>query len=186
MKIYVTRHGQTDFNKQDRILGTTDMDINETGLQQAHALAEKVAELNVDIMIVSPMKRTMTTAGIVSEKTGLEIITDPRLREWNYGEYEALSRFTEGFEENKINFAVRMGKNGESVLQLAHRVYSALDDIIENYHDKTVLIVCHGGVCRIINTYFNDVKTADFPAWTVNNCEILEYDVQEDGNENRR
>ncbi len=186
MKLYVTRHGQTDFNKQDRILGTTDIDINETGLQQAHELAEKVAGLNVDIMIVSPMKRTQTTAHIVAEKTGLPIITEPRLREWDYGEYETLPRFTEGFEESKINFAMRMGKNGESVLQLAHRIYSALDDIIKNYSNKNVLIVCHGGVCRIINTYFNDIDKEDFPVWLVNNCEILEYNVQEDSNENRR
>lgn len=180
MKIYVARHGQTDFNKQDRILGTTDMDINETGLQQAHELAGKVSDLNVDIIVASPMKRAQTTAGIVSEKTGLEIITDSRLREWDYGEYEARPRVTEGFAENKINFAVRMGKTGESVLQLAHRVYSALDDIIKNYSDKNVLIVCHGGVCRIINTYFNDIKTEDFAVWVVNNCDILQYDVRED------
>lgn len=186
MKIYVTRHGQTDFNKQDKILGTTDMDINETGLQQAYDLAEKVSNLNVDIMIVSPMKRAQTTAKIVSEKTGLEIVTEPRLKEWNYGEYETHSRFAEGFEENKVNFATRMGKTGESVLQLAHRVYSALDDIIKNYNDKTVLIVCHGGVCRIINTYFNDIKTEDFAVWMISNCEILQYDVLEDSYENRR
>ena len=185
LKIYVTRHGQTDFNKQERILGTTDMDINETGLQQAHVLAEKVSGLNADVMIVSPMKRAQTTARIVSEKTGLEIVTDSRLREWNYGNYETHSRFSEGFEENKVNFAMRMGKTGESVLQLAHRVYSALDDIIKNYHDKTVLIVCHGGVCRIINTYFNDIKTEDFAVWMVNNCEILEYNVPEENYENR-
>lgn len=185
MKIYVTRHGQTDFNKQDRVLGTTDMDINETGVQQAHELAGKAAGLDIDIIIASPMKRAQTTAGIVSEKTGLEIITEPRLREWDYGEYESCSRFTEGFAENKTEFAVRMGKTGESVLQLAHRVYSALDDIIENYHNKTVLIISHGGVCRIINTYFNDVKTEDFAAWFVDNCSILEYGVQEGGNENR-
>lgn len=186
MKIYVTRHGQTDFNKQERILGTTDADLNETGLQQAHELAEKVVGLNADIIIVSPMKRTQTTARIVSERTGLQIVTEPRLREWDYGEYEAHSRFTEGFEKDKTNFAVRMGKTGESVLQLAHRIYSALDDIIKNYSNKTVLIVCHGGVCRIINTYFNDIQIEDFAGWIVNNCEILEYDVQEDSHENRR
>ena len=186
MKLYVTRHGQTDFNRQDRILGTTDMELNETGIQQAHGLAERVSGLDVDIMIVSPMKRAMKTAEIIAEKTGLEIITEPRLREWNYGNYETHSRFSEGFEDNKINFATRMGKTGESVLQLAHRIYSVIDDVIKNYSDKNVLLVCHGGVCGIINTYFNDVKTDDFAVWMINNCDILEYDIQGESHENRR
>ncbi|MCM1506846.1 MAG: histidine phosphatase family protein [Ruminococcus flavefaciens] len=185
MKIYVTRHGQTDFNKQDRILGTTDVDINETGIQQAHELAEKVSALDADIMIVSPMKRTMKTAGIVAEKTGLEIITEPRFREWDYGEYESKTRFTEGFSDNKKSFGVKMGKTGESLLQLAHRVYSALDDIIKNYSDKNVLVVTHGGVCRVIETYFNDMTTAEFENWFMGNCQIIEYGLQEENYENR-
>ena len=82
------------------------------------------------------MKRAVKTAEIISKRTGLEIITDERLREWDYGDYEGRSRFSDGFDENKVNFAVKMGKNGESLLQLAHRVYSVLDDVIEKYRGK--------------------------------------------------
>lgn len=186
MKIYSTRHGQTDFNKRDIVLGTTDIELNETGLSQAEQLAEKVARLDVDIIIASPMMRAMKTAQFVAEKNGLEIIADTRLREWNYGGYEGKTRFTEGFAENKKNFGVRMGKTGESLLQLAQRVYSALDDIIKNYSDKNVLIVSHGGVCRVIETYFHDMTTAEFENWFMENCQIIEYSSQEAGYEDRR
>ena len=176
MKIYMTRHGQTEYNRQEIILGTTDVLLDAEGERQAEALAEKVAEAgNIDVMIVSPMRRTMQTAGIVAERCGIELVTDERLREWDYGEFEGKSRFTEGFAENKVNFGVRMGKSGESLLQLAHRVYSALDDIIEKYHDKTVLIVTHGGVCRVIETYFNDMTTERFANWFMDNCGLIEY-----------
>ncbi len=178
MIIYSTRHGQTDFNKSDIILGTTDAELNGTGLSQAHTLAEKVTALkDVDLIIASPMKRALRTAEIVAEKTGLSIITEPRLREWDYGEYEGKPRITEGFAEAKYQFGVRMGRTGESLLQLGHRVYSALDDIIEKYSDKNVLIVSHGGVCRIIETYFTDMTIKSFSGWFMGNCQLIAYSI---------
>ena len=70
-----------------------------------------------------------------------------------------------------------MGKSGESLLQLSHRVYSALDDIIKNYSGRNVLIVSHGGVCRIIETYFNDMTTEQFSNWFMDNCGLIEYSI---------
>ncbi len=178
MKIYSTRHGQTSYNKHDIILGVTDIELDETGVKQAHELAEKVAEMgNIDLMIVSPMKRAMTTARAVAERCGIEMITDDRLREWDYGEYEGKSRYTEGFADNKVNFGVRMGRCGESLLQLSHRVYTALDEIISKFSDRNVLIVSHGGVCRVIETYFNDMSTEKFANWFMDNCGLIEYTV---------
>jgi len=178
MKIYSTRHGQTDYNKQDIIMGSTELPLNDTGCQQAEKLAEEVKKLgDIDIIIASPMLRAQMTAKKVAELCGLEIVTDERLREWDYGLYEGKSRYTEGFAEGKHEFAVRMGKSGESLLMLSHRVYSAIDNIIEKYSDKKVLIVSHGGVCRIIETYFNDMTTKTFDNWFMGNCQIIEYNV---------
>ncbi|WP_164168573.1 histidine phosphatase family protein [Ruminococcus flavefaciens] len=178
MKIYSTRHGQTSYNKQEIILGTTDIELDETGEQQAKALAERIAELGtIDIIIASPMKRAQKTARAVAERCGLDIVTEERFREWDYGAYEGKSRFTEGFADNKVNFAVRMGKSGESLLQLTHRVYSALDDIIAEYSGRTVLLVTHGGVCRVIETYFNDMTNEQFSNWFMDNCGLLEYNI---------
>ncbi|MBR1431270.1 histidine phosphatase family protein [Ruminococcus sp.] len=178
MKIYSTRHGQTSYNKQEIILGTTDIELDETGEQQAKALAERIAELGtIDIIIASPMKRAQKTARAVAERCGLDIVTEERFREWDYGCYEGKSRFTEGFADNKVNFAVRMGKSGESLLQLTHRVYSALDDIIAEYSGRTVLLVTHGGVCRVIETYFNDMTNEQFSNWFMDNCGLLEYNI---------
>ncbi|MGN0615610.1 histidine phosphatase family protein [Ruminococcus flavefaciens] len=178
MKIYSTRHGQTSYNKQEIIMGTTDIDLDETGEKQALELADRIADMNcIDIIIASPMKRAQSTARAVAERCGLEIVTDERLREWDYGYYEGKSRFTEGFAENKTEFGVRMGKSGESLMQLAHRVYSALDDIIKNYSGKNVLIVSHGGVCRVIETYFNDMTTEQFSNWFMDNCGLIEYSI---------
>ena len=178
MKIYSTRHGQTSYNKQEIVLGTTDIELDETGEKQALELADRIADMNcIDIIIASPMKRAQRTARAVAERCGLEIVTEERLREWDYGYYEGKSRFTEGFAENKTEVGVRMGKSGESLMQLAHRVYSALDDIIKNYSGRNVLIVSHGGVCRVIETYFNDMTTEQFSNWFMDNCGLIEYSI---------
>ncbi|MCQ2490854.1 MAG: histidine phosphatase family protein [Ruminococcus sp.] len=178
MKIYSARHGQTEYNRLDLILGITDIPLNETGTAQAEALAEKVTELgDVDVIIASPMLRAQSTAKAVAEKCSLSVVTDERLREWDYGEFEGKPRYTEGFAVNKIEFGVRMGRTGESLMQLAHRVYSALDDIITEYSGKNVLIVSHGGVCRVIETYFHDMSAAEFSGWFMENCQIIEYMV---------
>ena len=178
MKIYSTRHGQTDYNKQGIIMGSTDLPLNDTGCQQAEKLAEDVKKLgDIDIIIASPMLRAQTTAKKVAELCGLEIVTDERLREWDYGEFEGKSRYTAGFAETKLDFGVRMGRTGESVLQLTHRVYAALDDIIAEHSGKNVLIVSHGGVCRIIETYFNDMTAEQFAGWFMGNCQIICYNI---------
>lgn len=176
MKIYSARHGQTDFNKEDLILGVTDLPLNSTGLAQAEEFAAAVEALgDVDIIISSPMKRAWTTAMAAAERCGLDVIADERLREWNYGEFEGKSRYTEGFAENKREFAVKMGKSGESLFQLCHRVYSLIDEVKEKYPDKNVLLVSHGGVCRVIETYFNDMTSEEYSNWFMGNCQIIEY-----------
>lgn len=178
MKIYSTRHGETLWNFENRILGRTDIGLTERGIKQAEELAEKAAEKNdIDIIISSPLMRAKQTAKIVAEKLNLTFTTDDRLMEWDYGEFEGLERYTDGFYDNKREFAVKMKNGGESLLQLAHRVYSALDEIIVNYHDKNVLIVSHGGVCRVIETYFNDMTTEEYSGWFMGNCQLLEYNV---------
>ena len=176
MKIYSARHGETDFNRENKILGTTDIPLNDTGISQAEIFAEKVKSLDIDIIISSPMLRAKTTAEYAAGKCSKEIIFDERLREWDYGEYEGQQR-SDIFAADKELFAVRMGKTGESLLQLSHRVYGFLDDIIKKYNDKNILLVSHGGVCRMIETYFHDMTTSEYSNWFMGNCQIIEYDL---------
>ena len=180
MKIYSTRHGETDYNRSEIILGTTDVSLNSTGISQAEELAERISQAgDVNIIISSPMKRSVTTAEIVGRRCTAEVQTDERLREWNYGEYEGKPRFAEHFQESKAEFGVKMGKTGESLLQFSHRVYSALDDIIKKYSksEENVLLVTHGGVCRVIETYFHDMTVSEYNNWFMDNCGIILYTI---------
>lgn len=179
MKIYVSRHGQTEWNRLDKICGVTDIELTEKGIFQARQLALAAVEKgDIDIIISSPLKRAVATSKIVAEEIGAEVINDNRLIEWDYGNYEGIPRSANGFARSKIDFGCKMGQNGESLLHLSHRVYSLLDDVIANYHNKNVLLVCHGGVCRVIETYFRNMTTDEFLNFFTGNCELREFIVE--------
>lgn len=174
MKIYVARHGQTQWNVDNITCGRSDIPLTEEGLAQAQLLAEKAAEYDLDLIIASPMLRARQTAQAVADKCGIPVILEERLMEQDYGIYDGKSRFDPGFLENKRHFAWKY-PGGESMLQLAHRIYSALDDICRDYADKRVLLVCHGGVMRAIRTYFEDMTNDEYYHYSEGNATLREF-----------
>ena len=176
MKLYVARHGQTDWNVENKVCGSTNRPLTQQGKEQAKALAEKMQDKNIDVIIASPMLRAMQTAGAVSLATGIPVIMDERLREHDYGEFEGFDRSKDEYWQQKYLFATKFPK-GESVLQLAHRVYSLLEDVKKAYGDKTVLLVCHGGVSRMIKTYFEDMTNDEFFHYSPENAFVAEYEM---------
>ena len=176
MKLYVARHGQTQYNAENRVCGSTNLPLTEVGKQQAKTLAEKVKDLGIDVIIASPMTRAMQTAGAVSLATGIPVMMDDRLREHDYGAFEGADRAGDDYWQQKYMFAAKFPK-GESVLQLAHRVYSLIEDVKKAYPDKTVLLVCHGGVSRMIKTYFEDMTNEEFFHYSPENAFVAEYEL---------
>ena len=176
MKIYVARHGQTLWNVQNRVCGRTDVELTKEGIEQAKKLAQKVKKYAIDFIIASPLKRAQQTSQIVAEENGLEIFTDERLIEQNYGIYEGVERTNGDFLANKRQFAYRYPE-GESMMQVAHRTYSLIEEIKEKYPNQNVLLICHGGVSRLINTYFKDITNDDFFHYELENAKLMEYEV---------
>lgn len=174
MKIYVARHGQTQWNAENRVCGRTDLPLTEKGVEQARELAQKAQTLELDMIISSPMLRARTMSGIVSDICGIPAVVDKRLIEQDYGIFEGVDRKDPGFLNNKRQFAYRY-PGGESMMQVAHRVYSLLEDVRREYAGKNVLLVCHGGVCRVIHTYFEDMTNEEYFEYSVDNASVKEY-----------
>jgi len=184
MKIYYTRHGENDFNINNIVCGNNDAPLNEKGISQAKELANVVVKtIDVDVIISSPLVRASETARFIAIKINKPIIIENRFREWNFGKYEGVSTsgsYGDGnlnFHQATREFAVKMGESGESLLQVVHRVYSALDDIIQNYKEKNILIVSHGWICRIIETYIFDVNNEGFYKPILKHCELGIVDI---------
>lgn len=155
--LLLARHGQTDDNLEPlRAQGFRDTPLNAVGLEQAHALAERVAaELSVASLWSSDLTRAATTARIVGERIGLEPRLDARLREGNRGDWEG-RLFADIAREEPDAYAawLRAGAGfrfpgGESLQEHADRVWEALGEIRAR-GPLPALVVCHRGSIRVV------------------------------------
>lgn len=177
MKIYVARHGETDYNIRQLVNGVTDLPLTERGICQAQRLAENVKSVgDIDIIVASPLQRASATAEIVADMLGKKVIVEKQLHEWDYGDFEGKSRFDKAFIKAKTDYCRRM-PGGESLLMMSHRIYSVLDKIIADFSPNNVLLVCHGGIARIITTYFQDVTSEQMQQTNLENCQLLCFEI---------
>ena len=176
MKLYVARHGQTRWNAENKVCGRTDLPLTEVGIAQAQALAEKAEALGIDLILTSPLDRAHTMARIIADRCGAEVQVEERLIEQNYGVFEGVDRQDSGFLANKRQFAVRY-PGGESMMDMAGRIYPLLEEIREKYPEKCVLLACHGGVCRVIRTFFVPMTNEEYFAYSPENCSVECYEL---------
>ncbi|HSM71049.1 MAG TPA: histidine phosphatase family protein [Anaerolineales bacterium] len=155
----LVRHGQTDWNLEGRYQGQSDVPINNKGIEQAESLIEKLKDQNFSAIYVSDLKRAKQTAEPIANMLGLPIQVEPRLREINQGEWEGVlvddikARYDEVWSQRTVDPANVRPPGGETVREVATRVYAALDDISRLFPTGRVLIVFHGlsiatAICR--------------------------------------
>lgn len=176
MKLYVARHGETEWNALNKICGRTDIPLTERGLEQAKLLAANMTDKQLDVIIASPMIRAQQMAAAVSEVIDVPVLTDERLIEQNFGDFEGLDRGTPEYLANKRQFAYRY-PGGESQMDVAYRVYGLIEELKGKYPDKNILLVCHGGVCRSVRTYFVDMTNDEYFLYSEENAASKVYEL---------
>lgn len=179
MKVYYVRHGQTDWNLARRMQGGgTEKDLNETGLNQAEETRKELENVNYDIVIRSPMHRAEQTAEIINQGRNVPIIVDERMRERKLGELEG-HPITDEMESRIWNYELNAPINGgESLHEFEKRILDFLEDIKQKYKDKTVLIVAHGGVAKVIKAHLYGMpESKDLSEIGMKNCEIIEAEL---------
>ena len=144
MKLYVVRHGQTDYNIDNKVCGISNVELTDLGKQQAIKAREQLEDQKIDYIFASPLQRAYDTAKIINEKYHLNIQIDSRVQEINFGQFEGVINNKE-FQYYKQNHALHYPQ-GESLFQVVHRVYSFLEELENKYPDKNILVVCHGGI----------------------------------------
>lgn len=176
MVLYVTRHGQTNGNIERVIDGCRrDLCLNETGISQAKNAKEFLKDVKIDLIICSPLIRTRQTAKIININNVPEII-EPRLIERDSGEFTGMS-FDSFDRELYWNYNdTTKYESVENIRDFFKRIYEYLDYIKEEYKDKTVLLVTHGGVTKVINCYFNGIPdSGSLKNLELQNCEVAKY-----------
>ena len=173
--LYFTRHGETVWNVENKICGVTDIPLTDKGRAQARALGRRLAAEPTGItrILCSPLIRASETARLIAAETGLPLTVEPRLREQAFGRYEGTPRNGAAFALAKLHFIDRFD-GGESMLQLAARIYALLDEL--RGQDGPVLLVAHNGIARVVQSYFHDMTNEQFALFGIANCELRRYD----------
>ncbi len=149
MKLFLVRHGETSWNKEGRFQGSIDIELSETGLNQAEKISERLKEQEFDYIISSPLKRAKVTAETISKHHSNKIILDSNLKERSFGDYEGKRHEELDWEEyEKAEILHRKAPNGESISELVYRVNNTLDNL--DYDKKNILLVSHGGTMRAL------------------------------------
>lgn len=168
MKLYLTRHGETEWNVHSRIQGQTDTALNETGIRQARELAERLKKerLAIGRIYTSRQLRAYETAQIVAELLGLNVIVKDGLEEINLGKWEGYTwkqvreLFHEEYEEWHENRRYQVPPGGESYQQLLERLIPVLHSIIKE-EQEDVLVVTHSAVIMTLLSYIYEKPFED-------------------------
>jgi len=166
IRIYLTRHGETEWNLKKIMQGWQDSDLTDLGKEQAKWLSERLSKIEFEAVYSSPLNRALETAKIIKKDAFEEIIIKDHLKEMGFGPWEGKTsvEIQRDFKEAYNNFWEKphlySGDLCESYYDVKNRVIPLVKDIIER-HDKNVLIVTHTVVIKIIMAYFDARKMED-------------------------
>ena len=177
--LYFVRHGQTIWNVENKICGATDIALTDLGHQQAIETGKKILEegIQADEILYSPLVRAAETARHISEVTGIPARMEPRLIEQNFGKWESTPRDGADLRKAKEQFLSRF-EGGESMLQVAQRIYNLLDDL-KAEKEKTYILVAHNGIARVVQSYFYEMTNEEYAFFGVRNCAVVRYEFPE-------
>jgi broad specificity phosphatase PhoE len=152
--LYFVRHGESEANAARRFAGQSDSPLTERGRRQAEAVAEELAKVKFDRIVSSDLSRTRDTAEVIARRQGIGVEVIPELREIDVGE-----RTGTPFDEarglpNWSDDGFVAWPGGETLDGVLARVLGAIDRLTRESPGKTILVVGHGGVNRILISHF--------------------------------
>lgn len=153
--ILLARHGESDWNRAQRWQGFADRPLTERGRGQAVELADRLAEIELDAVYSSDLRRARDTAEVVAQTKGLEVHASPDLREVDVGSWsgltraEAEARFPDAY--HRWLHGGEGWEDGETYEQLGERVVRAIQRIAAENDGGRVLVVAHGGSIRAVH-----------------------------------
>ena len=105
MRMYIIRHGETEWNAAGRLQGQTDISLNENGVRLARITGQALSHVNFDLIITSPLKRARQTAELVTEGKSIPIFEDARISEISFGSWEGLGSRKHNFQIPSEHFS---------------------------------------------------------------------------------
>ena len=191
-ELILLRHGQSQWNLENRFTGWVDIDLSELGKEEARAAGAKLNGVRVDMIFTSVLKRAINTASIVCEIAGIKnipVIRDEALNERHYGDLQGLNKAetAEKFGDAQVliwrrSYDVRP-PNGESLKDTAARVLPYYDEAIVPVlaQGKNILIVAHGNSLRALIMRLENLSEAEIMKVNIPTGEPIVYTMSVNG-----
>ena len=194
MKLLVVRHGQTPWNTKNKLQGREANkryfnELNQNGRKQAKDLAERIKSTNehIDMIISSPLRRAKGTAKILKEQLKIDnIVFDPRIADRGYGKFSGTTR--ESFGGTKYSYRdfwdynknVEYDNGAENIKEFEARIKSFLDECVQKYPDKTILLIMHVSGTKMVNCLIGSgiPNNGIISGNGLENGEIAEYNIE--------
>lgn len=186
-RLYLIRHGETEWNRGGRYQGWTDIELSEEGQQQAKLLAKRFIHMPLDVIYVSPLKRAMATALPIAEEKGLPLIVNEYFKEINFGEWEGhtVEELKEKYGKPYMDFfddpfAHPMPGEG-SFHKVAERAMVGFEEIMKKHKGERVAIVSHGGLLRVFMVALLGLDLNMYRKMWLTNTSISMIDIHDEG-----
>lgn len=185
MKVYLIRHGQTDWNKEKKIQGSVDIELNEDGRKQAHKMGKELMNRNLPIQALycSKLKRAKETAKILGCYISKEPIELEDLEEMNLGTWEGKTweqikiEDTSNYERWYQNLRGERTPEGESYEEVVTRANKVIENLVQK-ENKDFAVVTHGAVIMALLCLYTDTDFSDILKFNISNLgmAVVEYD----------
>ncbi|MEG0590716.1 MAG: histidine phosphatase family protein [Lachnospiraceae bacterium] len=190
MKLYIIRHGETNWNKERKIQGASDIPLNDFGRVLAQQTAQGLKEIPFDAAFTSPLCRARETAQIILEGRDVPLVEDDRIKEICFGEYEGLCCSEEGWNVPDSGFEnffqapdqYHPPKGGEDFTTVLNRLNSFLQELYQKkeWETKNVLLATHGAALCGMLTLIKENPIAQYWESKVHkNCAVTIVEVEE-------
>src|SRR5215469_4690144 len=175
------RHGETAWNREGRVMGRQPVDLDEGGRAQV----EMAVPMARDLIISSPLARALQSAEIISRGVGgIDILTDDRLEEVRYGDWEGKTYHQLVKEESYINYRKApldsLTPGGETIRQVQERGVAAVDGAVITHRGKRILFVSHGDIIRTVLCHYMRLDLHHFHRLRVDNATFSAVEVSDD------
>lgn len=168
VRIILIRHGQTEWNREERFRGHVDIDVDETGLRQAEAAAQRVTQWEVAAVYSSPLRRAMTTARIIADRLALPVVPLEGISDMNFGVWQGLSvgevkdRYPDLFDLWRYSPHRLEIPQGECLEDVQKRAVATIDDLATRHEGETVAVVTHRVVCKVLLCHLLGLDNSHF------------------------
>ncbi|MBV7294989.1 histidine phosphatase family protein [Corynebacterium sp. TAE3-ERU12] len=171
-RLLLLRHGQTSYNATRRMQGQLDTQLSDVGLRQADNVAAHFAarDFGISRIISSDLSRARMTAQAVGKQVGVDVTTDPRLRETRLGDWAGQTHheIDADYPGQRAHWRHNPGwapPGGETRFEVAQRMRVVVDELLANYAEwpgHTVLLVAHGGAIAALTASLTDLPKSHY------------------------